>query len=259
MITEQNSHFSPLLSTSGLVCIEECSSWTKGYIWTEELLLSAYMPVTGSESLSLYMALHVLGQTSLLGAHHHFISSQKFWLCKEAAFLPQPSKNALQSQMKTDNLAVFCRGAPSYSMDLLSRWLAENGTVLFLRQHSNKMQPFYLEQEPSAFLELFSDLLSSFLLKLHGKHTCLMLWGYKFIPTKISVVEDSLSKLLPPPLVSNVLQAFCEILLLRFSCFTFTMKLKFPVLKVSEFCCSFSFWIPYSEHEVSKSWWDEII
>lgn len=36
-----------------------------------------------------------------------------------------------------------------------------------------------------------------------------MLWGYKFIPTKANfAVEDSLSKLLPPTLISNALQAF---------------------------------------------------
>lgn len=160
-----------------------------------------------------------------------------------------------------DNLTVFCRGAPPYSMDLLCKWLAENGTVLFLTQHSSKIQPFCLEQEPCIllFLELFPGLLFSFLLKLRGKHTSLMLWGYKFIPTKANfAVEDSLSKLLPPTLISNALQAFCEVLL-RFSFLKLTMKLKFPNFKVSEFCCSSSFWTPYSEHEVNKSCWDEII
>lgn len=81
---------------------------------------------------------------ALLGAHHSFIRSQKFWLCKGAAFLPQPSKNVLQSQIRIDDLTVFCRGAPSYSMDLLFKWCAENCTVLFFETEQQQDTTFLL-------------------------------------------------------------------------------------------------------------------
>lgn len=109
-------------------------------------------------------------------------------------------------------------------MDLLFKWHCS----IFLK-HSDKTQSFHLEQELSSllFLELFSNLMSSFLLELYGKHTSLMLWGYIFMPTNTGfAVKDSLSKLFPPPLASNVLQAFWDVLLLKFSCVKFVVKWK---------------------------------
>lgn len=138
---------------------------------------------------------------------------------------------------------------------LLILWICfANGllkTTLFFFWHS-----IAARYNPFAFSRAVSRP-SVFLLKLHGKHTSLMLWGCKFISTNADfAVEDSLSKLFPPTLMSNALQAFCAILL-RFPFLKLTMK--FPNLKFSEFCCSSSFWTPYSEHEVNKSCRDEIL
>lgn len=256
--------FQHFLSTSGFVCIEESPSWTKGYIWAEKLLLCICGCHWKRVTLSLHRAQHVLGQAWLSWELTTALSGHK-----TSGFAKgQHSFLSLQRMLFKVRSGLMIRQF-SLEEQLLIPWICFLNGVLkialffffFLRQHSNKIQTFYLEQELSIllFLELFSDLLSSFLLKLHGKHTSIMFWGYKFITTKIGfAVEDNLSKLLPPPLVSNVLQAFCENLL-RFSCLKFTMKLKFPDLKVPEFCCGFRFWIPYSEHEESKSWWDEIM
>lgn len=71
------------------------------------------------------------------------------------------------------------------------------------------------------FLGQFSESLSFLLLKLHRKHTSLMLSRYKLIPIKIAFLCDTLSKVPTPSFLSSVLQVVGIDLLKHSNCFKF--------------------------------------
>lgn len=120
--------FHHFLWTSGFVCIEECPSQTKGYIWTE-VLLSVW--ACHWKQNSLQMTLHVLWwsllswelTTALSGhqttgsakAEHSFLSLQRMHVKVRLGLI----------------IWVFCRGAHNFSMGLLLKWHTENFTVGF--------------------------------------------------------------------------------------------------------------------------------
>lgn len=140
MFIEQNFHFSSLPLNFWICLHRRVSLPSQGL----------YLNRTDALCMSLSLEKNFFANDTMcavvifavLGAHHCLIRSPNYWLCKGVAFFSQAPKKACQSQIRADNLTVFCRGARPFSMDLLLKLHAENFTVclfVFLRQHYKKL------------------------------------------------------------------------------------------------------------------------
>lgn len=130
LFTEQSFHFSPL-PLNFWICLHRRMSLPNQRLYLKRRTVALYMSLSLETNLSLFAngVTCAVVVFSVLGAHHCFIRSPDYWLCKGIPF--SASRNACQSQMGADNLTVFCRGAPPFSVDLLLKRHAENFTVGF--------------------------------------------------------------------------------------------------------------------------------
>lgn len=118
MFTEQSFHFSPL-PLNFWICLHRRVS-----LPSQRLYLNRTVALCTSLSLEINPSLckwHYMfcGDLCCLGSSPLPYQAPNYWVCKGVAFLSQLPKDACQSQIGADNLTVFCRGAPPFSMDLL--------------------------------------------------------------------------------------------------------------------------------------------